>query len=126
MRWQAGKAPGSEINEAKKVLADAATAMLHGHDSAREAAETARKTFEQGSAGDALPTLKVDGQSASSMALTALGFARRTARPGARSLKGAVRLNGVAITDPSFAITLEEGEPLKLSLGKKRHGILTC
>jgi tyrosyl-tRNA synthetase len=117
---------GSEINEAKKVLADAATAMLHGDDSAREAAETARKTFEQGSAGDALPTLKVDGQISIVVALTALGFAASNGEARRKIAEGAVRLNGVAITDPSFAITLEEGEPLKLSLGKKRHGILTC
>ena len=118
--------PGSEINEAKKVLADAATTMLHGPEAAREAAETARKTFEQGSAGDALPTLKVDGQISIVVALTALGFAASNGEARRKIAEGAVRLNGVAITDPSFAISLEEGEPLKLSLGKKRHGILTC
>ncbi len=118
--------PGSEINEAKKVLADAATAMLHGPEAAREAAETARKTFEQGSAGDALPTLKVDGQISIVVALTALGFAPSNGEARRKIAEGAVRLNGVAITDPSFAISLEEGKPLKLSLGKKKHGILTC
>jgi tyrosyl-tRNA synthetase len=117
---------GSEINEAKKVLADAVTAMLHGPEAAQEAAETARKTFEQGSAGDALPTLKVDGQISIVVALTALGFAASNGEARRKIAEGAVRLNGVAITDPSFAISLEEGEPLKLSLGKKRHGILTC
>ena len=117
---------GSEINEAKKVLADAATAMLHGAEAAREAAKTARKTFEQGAAGDALPTLKVDGQISIVVALTALGFAASNGEARRKIGEGAVRLNGVAITDPSFTINLEEGEPLKLSLGKKRHGILTC
>src|SRR4051812_10923942 len=52
---------GSEINEAKKILADAATAMAHGEEAAREAAETARQTFEQGVSGEALPTVRVDG-----------------------------------------------------------------
>lgn len=117
---------GSEVNEAKKVLADAVTAMLHGPEAAQEAAKTARKTFEQGSAGDALPSLKVDGQISIVVALTALGFAASNGEARRKIAEGAVRLNGVAITDPSFAITLEEGEPLKLSLGKKRHGILTC
>ena len=116
---------GSEINEAKKVLADEATGMLHGEEAAREAAETARKTFEQGEAGDALPTLKVDGQISIVVALTALGFAASNGEARRKIAEGAVRLNGVAITDPGFAITLEEDEPLKLSLGKKRHGILT-
>jgi tyrosyl-tRNA synthetase len=116
---------GSEINEAKKVLADAVTAMLHGPEAAQEAAETARQTFEQGSAGDALPTLKVDGPISLVVALTALGFAASNGEARRKIAEGAVRLNGVAITDPSFAISLEEGEPLKLSLGKKRHGILT-
>src|SRR3546814_410273 len=54
--------PGSEINDAKKILADAATAMAHGEAAAAEAAETARKTFEQGAVGDSLPTLKVTGE----------------------------------------------------------------
>jgi tyrosyl-tRNA synthetase len=116
---------GSEINEAKKVLADAATAMLHGEAAAREATETARRTFEQGAAGDALPSLTVDGQISIVIALTALGFAASNGEARRKIAEGAVRLNGVAITDPTFAIVLEEGEPLKLSLGKKKHGLLT-
>ena len=52
---------GAEINDAKKILADAATAMAHGDEAAIEAAETARRTFEQGSTGEALPTLKGAG-----------------------------------------------------------------
>jgi tyrosyl-tRNA synthetase len=51
---------GVEINEAKKVLANEATTLLHGADAARAAAETAQKTFEQGGAGEDLPT--IDGQ----------------------------------------------------------------
>jgi tyrosyl-tRNA synthetase len=116
---------GSEINEAKKVLADAATAMCHGEDSARESAETARRTFEQGAAGDALPTLRIEGQIGIVVALTALGFAASNGEARRKIAEGAVRLNGVTISDPSFAILLEEGEPLKLSLGKKKHAILT-
>jgi tyrosyl-tRNA synthetase len=52
---------GAEINEAKKVLADAATTMAHGEQAAVDAAETARKTFEQGGAGDQLPTHTSNG-----------------------------------------------------------------
>jgi tyrosyl-tRNA synthetase len=116
---------GSEINEAKKALADAATAMLHGDEAAREAAETARKTFEEGAAGEALPTLQVNGQISIVIALTVLGFAASNGEARRKIAEGAVRLNGVAIIDPTFQIALEEGEPLKLSLGKKRHAILT-
>jgi tyrosyl-tRNA synthetase len=116
---------GSEINEAKKVLADAATSMLHGEEAAREAAETARRTFEQGAAGDALPALRVDGQIGIVVALTALGFAASNGEARRKIAEGAVRLNGVTISDPGFAIVLEEDEPLKLSLGKKKHALLS-
>jgi tyrosyl-tRNA synthetase len=116
---------GSEINEAKKVLADEATALAHGAEAAQEAAETARRTFEQGGAGDALPTLTVDGQISIVVALTALGFAASNGEARRKIAEGAVRLNGVTISDPTFAIVLEEGEPLRLSLGKKKHGLLT-
>jgi tyrosyl-tRNA synthetase len=117
---------GSEINEAKKLLADAVTSMVHGEGAAREAAETAHKTFEQGAAGEALPTLKIDGQISIVVALTALGLAASNGEARRKIAEGAVRLNGVAITDPTFLITLEEDEPLKLSLGKKKHALLTC
>ncbi|HLL59209.1 MAG TPA: tyrosine--tRNA ligase, partial [Allosphingosinicella sp.] len=116
---------GSEINDAKKLLADAATAMLHGEEAAHEAAETARKTFEEGAAGEALPTLRVEGQIGIVPALTTLGLAASNGEARRKIAEGAVRLNGVTISDPTFAITLEDGEPLKLSLGKKRHAILT-
>ena len=117
---------GSEINEAKKLLADAATAMAHGEEAAAEAAETARRTFEEGAAGEALPTLRVEGQIGIVPALTTLGLAASNGEARRKIAEGAVRLNGVTISDPSFAITLEDGEPLKLSLGKKKHAILTC
>ena len=51
---------GSEINEAKKVLAPEATAIVHGRGAAEQAAETARKTFEEGTTADTLPTVTVD------------------------------------------------------------------
>jgi tyrosyl-tRNA synthetase len=115
---------GSDINEAKKVLADAATAMAHGEEAAREAAETARETFEQGALGGALPALRVDGQIGIVVALTTLGFAASNGEARRKIAEGAVRLNGVTITDPGFAIILEEDEPLRLSLGKKKHALL--
>jgi tyrosyl-tRNA synthetase len=118
--------PGSEINEAKKVLADLATAMAHGEDAARQASETARRTFEEGETAETLPSLRIsEGRMGIIQALTIFGFAASNGEARRKIGEGAVRLNGVVITDPTFVITLENDEPLKLSLGKKKHGILT-
>jgi tyrosyl-tRNA synthetase len=118
--------PGSEINEAKKVLADLATAMAHGADAARRASETARRTFEEGETAETLPSLRIsEGRMGIIQALTIFGFAASNGEARRKIGEGAVRLNGVVITDPAFVITLENAEPLKLSLGKKKHGILT-
>ena len=115
---------GSEINAAKKALADAATALAHGTEAAIEAAETARRTFEEGAAGDSLPTLRIDGGSIPIIqALTVMGFAASNGEARRKIGEGAVRLNDLAITDPAFEIVLED-VPVKISLGKKRHGIL--
>jgi tyrosyl-tRNA synthetase len=117
---------GAEINEAKKLLADHATAMAHGEDAAAEAAETARKTFEDGAGGEALPTLRVEGEGLGIVqALTVLGFAASNGEARRKIAEGAVRLNNVVISDPSFTVVLESDQPLRISLGKKRHGLLT-
>ncbi len=115
---------GAGINVAKKALADAATALCHGADAAAEAAETARRTFEEGAAGEALPQLRIDGGRIGLVAaLTVLGFAASNGEARRKIGEGAVRLNDLAITDPQFEIVLEE-QPVKISLGKKRHGLL--
>ena len=116
---------GADINVAKKALADAATTLAHGTEAAAEAAETARRTFEEGAAGDSLPTLRVDGGSIGLVqALTVMGFAASNGEARRKIGEGAVRLNDLAITDPAFEIVLED-VAIKISLGKKRHGILT-
>jgi tyrosyl-tRNA synthetase len=116
---------GAEINEAKKLLADAATAMAHGPAAAREAAETARRTFEEGAGGEALPMLRVEGQGLGIVqALTVLGFAASNGEARRKIGEGAVRLNNLVISDPAFTIMLESGEPIRISLGKKKHGLL--
>jgi len=116
---------GAEINAAKIALANAATTMAHGEEAARDAAETARRTFEEGAAGGDLPTLRIDGGLIPIVqALTVLGFAASNGEARRKIGEGAVRLNDLAITDPSFEIVLED-VPVKISLGKKRHGILT-
>jgi tyrosyl-tRNA synthetase len=115
--------PGAEINEAKIVLATEATAMLHGRDAAEAAAETARTTFGEGGAGEDLPTLSVGGGMNIAHALTALGFTPSNKEAKRKIAEGAVRLNDVVVNDPGLILTAE-GDPLKLSLGRKRHGLL--
>ena len=116
---------GQAINDAKIVLANEATAMLHGAESARAAAETARKTFEQGTAGTDLPSLNVEsGTIGVVQALTGLGFAASNGEARRKIAEGAVRLNGEAVSDPQLEIGIGS-EPVKLSLGKKKHGLLS-
>jgi tyrosyl-tRNA synthetase len=118
-----GALAGAEINEAKKVLATEATALLHGREAAEAAAETARRAFEAGEAAETLPAVD--------MALPAtvvdlLAAAKLVASKGeARRLvaQGGVRLNDEPVTDPMLAVTeadLRDGAA-KLSLGRKRH-----
>jgi tyrosyl-tRNA synthetase len=120
-----GRLQGQDVNQAKIALANAATAMLHGDAAAATAAETARRTFEDG-AGDAnLPSLKIDeGQIAIIHALTALGFAASNGEAKRKLTEGAVKLNDVTISDPAFVVTILPGQSMKVSLGKKRHGLL--
>ena len=97
--------------------------MLHGREAAIAAAETARTTFEQGGAGDDLPTLSVGEGVSIAHALTQLGFSASNKEARRKIAEGAVRLNDEAVSDP--ALTVEVGdEPVKLSLGKKRHALL--
>jgi len=114
---------GAAINDAKIILANEATNMLHGREAAETAAETARRTFEEGASGNDLPTLKVDGAIGIVAALTGLGFAASNGEARRKIGEGAVRLDGVAVSDPAFVISVSE--PVKLSLGKKKHGLLT-
>jgi tyrosyl-tRNA synthetase len=116
--------PGAEINEAKVALANAATAVLHGQDAARAAEATARQTFEAGGAGEDLPTLSVGEGMNIAHALTALGFTPSNKEAKRKIAEGAVRLSDQPVSDPSLVITVT-GDPLKLSLGKKRHALLT-
>ena len=114
---------GAEINDAKKTLATEATALLHGRAAADAAAETARRTFEEGVAATTLPTL-VAALPASVVDL--LAEAKLVASKGeARRLiqQNGVRLNDVAVTDVAAQVTpadLRDGSA-KLSLGKKKH-----
>jgi tyrosyl-tRNA synthetase len=114
---------GAEINEAKIVLATEATALLHGRAAADAAKETARATFAEGGAGADLPTLKTGGEITVLAALTGLGFCVSNGEAKRKIAEGAVRIDDQPVSDPALAIAIGDN-PTKLSLGKKRHGLL--
>jgi len=114
---------GAEINDAKVVLATEATAMLHGRDAALNAKETAKATFEQGAVGEDLPTLSVGDGINIAHALTQLGFTPSNKEAKRKIAEGAVRLDDVTVNDPALLL-VPQGEPMKLSLGRKKHGLL--
>ncbi len=117
--------PGAEINEAKKVLANAATAMCRGPAAAEQAAETARRTFEEGAAGDALPSVTVSGDSIAVVdALVAIGFAKSKGEARRLIAGGGARVDGEKVTDEAAAIPLAQAD-VRISAGKKLHGLLT-
>ncbi|MEO1745652.1 MAG: tyrosine--tRNA ligase [Pseudomonadota bacterium] len=119
---------GAEINEAKKVLATEATALLHGRDEAEKALATAQKTFEQGAAADTLPTITVDadaldtGMGALSLFVQA-GLASSNGEARRQIKGGALKLNDEKIIDDSLVISSTDmvNGAIKLSMGKKRH-----
>jgi tyrosyl-tRNA synthetase len=115
--------PGAEINEAKKVLATEATAMCRGRAAADEAAETARRTFEEGSAGAALPTLAVaGGQIGIVDALIGLGFCASKGEARRLIAGGGARVNGEKVLSEADVVSV--AADVRLSAGKKHHGIL--
>jgi tyrosyl-tRNA synthetase len=123
---------GAETNEAKKALADAATALLHGADAARVAAETARQTFEEGAIDENLPTIEISRAEleagAGVLALFVKAGLVASNGEARRQIKGGgLRVNDTAITDEKLMLKLADLTPegvVKLSLGKKRHVLL--
>ncbi|MFL6725029.1 MAG: tyrosine--tRNA ligase [Sphingomicrobium sp.] len=115
--------PGAEINQAKIVLATEATGLLHGREAANAAAATALETFRDGGAGENLPTLSLGQGMSIAQALTAIGFTGSNGEAKRKIAEGAVRLDDVTVSDPGLLLT-PGNDPLKLSLGKKRHGLL--
>ena len=114
---------GAEINEAKKQLATAATALCRGIAAAEEAAETARRTFEEGAAGSALPTLKVEGQISLVDALVGLSLVASKGEAKRLIKGGGARVDGKQITDEAYVITIID-QSFRVSAGKKAHGLL--
>ena len=123
---------GAEINDAKKILATAATAMVHGEAAAAQAAATARTTFEEGGLGASLPTVEVprDDLKASIGVLAAFvraGLAASNGEARRAIANNAIMVNDVRVTDDKARIgeadVTAEGV-IKLSLGRKRHVLL--
>jgi tyrosyl-tRNA synthetase len=123
---------GVELNEAKKVLATEATALLHGRDAADRAAETARATFEQGTLTESLPTFELPRAELEKgfgvlSANTHVGFVASTSEARRQIKGGGIRVNDVPVTDEKRLLTLADLTPegvIKLSLGKKRHVLI--
>jgi tyrosyl-tRNA synthetase len=123
---------GQEINEAKKVLATEATALVHGRAAAAEAAETARRTFEEGALAQTLPTIEVPrAELASGLGVLAafvkVGLVTSNGDARRQIKGGGLKVNDVAVTDEKMTLTPSQLTPegvIKLSLGRKRHVLL--
>ncbi|VAV90793.1 Tyrosyl-tRNA synthetase, partial [hydrothermal vent metagenome] len=115
---------GSEINQAKKILADAATALAHGENAAKDAAATAQQTFEQGSTGGDLPIFDVATDEIGILdALVGIGFCASKGEAKRLVAGGGARIDDKQIQGAGFSIAMN-GENIKISAGKKKHGLL--
>ena len=116
---------GGAINDAKVILANEATRLCRGEEAARAAEATAAQTFAGGGLGEDLPTVEVSAEGIRlGVACTALGFTASNGEAKRKIGEGAVKLDDAAMDDPGLLITVPAGETRKLSLGKKKHGIL--
>jgi tyrosyl-tRNA synthetase len=124
---------GEEINEAKKVLATEATALVHGRAPAEEAAETSRRTFEEGTLTRSLPTIEVPRSELESGISVLAAFSAKAGlvvsnMEARRQIRGGgLKVNDVTVVDEKMVLTereLTSEGVIKLSLGRKRHVLL--
>jgi tyrosyl-tRNA synthetase len=122
---------GSEINDAKKILATEATALLHGRTAAEQSAETARQTFEQGQTSADLPTILVEtGEFAAGLgvlnAFVKAGLVPSTGEARRQIQGGGLRVNDVVVSDARAMLSSSDyiDGAIKLSMGKKKHVLL--
>src|SRR5499426_3876907 len=115
---------GNEINDAKKILATEATALVHGRAAADQAAETARRTFEEGAPAETLPTVEIENGIGILNAAVATGAVSSTSEARRQIKSGGIKLNGVVVSDERTVLTDDNATPEGvhvLSFGKKRH-----
>ena len=116
---------GSEINDAKVVLANEITKMVRGEAAASAAEATAAATFAGGGLGEDLPVLEIPAEGIRlGQACTDIGFTASNGEAKRKIAEGAVRIDDEPVSDPGLLIEILPGAQLKLSLGKKKHGIL--
>jgi tyrosyl-tRNA synthetase len=126
------KLGGVELNDAKKILATEATALLHGRTAAQQAEETARKTFEEGGSDANLPTITLKAAELKTGIPALEAFVRAGLVPskseGRRQIRGGgLKINDVALTDEAAVVNdthLNDNGVIKLSYGKKKHVLL--
>ena len=123
---------GAELNEAKKILATEATALVHGREAAEAASTTARKTFEEGQSASGLPTIDIeraeleDGLGLLS-ALVQAGLANSNGDARRHIKGGAVKINDAPAKDERGSLSIDDLDGdgvIKLSVGKKKHVLL--
>ena len=125
-----GALAGSEINDAKVILANEVTALLHGAEAAKAAEATAREVFEKGGVGDDLPTLTLShddiGDGVSIVQLIVKSGLVKSGKEAKRLIaENGAKLNDEPLTDGGLMITAETlSSPIKLSAGKKRHALV--
>jgi tyrosyl-tRNA synthetase len=123
---------GQEINEAKKTLATEATALVHGRDAATAAAETARRTFEEGALAESLPTIEIASADLSGgigvlSAAVKAGLVASNGEARRQIQGGGLKVNDVTVTDEKLVLSAGNLTPegvIKLSLGRKKHVLL--
>lgn len=123
---------GSEINEAKKILANETTALMHGRAAADEASATARQTFEEGTTAQNLPTFEVSKSDLANgigilVANVTVGFVKSNGEARRQIQSGGIRVNDVPVTDEKMVLTPDHVSAdgvIKLSMGKKRHALI--
>ncbi len=126
-----GALGGSEINEAKILLANAVTGLAHGPKAAAAAEATAREVFEKGGVGDDLPTLQLSraelGEGISLAQLFLRSGLAKTGKDAKRLIaEGGARVDDAPATDPGEMFdTARLSRPVKLTAGKKRHALVT-
>ena len=127
-----GALKGAELNDAKKTLATEATALLHGRAAADQAADTARRTFEEGTLADTLPTVEIkradlDKGLGILTAGVEAGLVASTSEARRQIKGGGLKVNDATVTDEKMLLTAKDLTPegvIKLSLGRKKHVLL--